>query len=56
MGSSLCNKEVEIVARQDANRSDSHRYREDWQRGLAAMLGVFMQRIPNSGPWAPAMG
>ncbi len=56
MGSSLCNKEVEIVARQGANRSDSHRYREDWQRGLAAMLGVFMQRIPHSGPWAPAMG
>ncbi len=56
MGSSLCNKEVEIAVRQGANHSDSHRYREDWQRGLAAMLGVFMQRIPHSGPWAPAMG
>ena len=31
MGSSLCNKEVEIVARQSANHSDSHRYREDWR-------------------------
>ena len=56
MGSSLCNKEVEIAARQGANRSDSRRYREEWQRGLAAMRGVFMQRIPHSGPWAPARG
>jgi hypothetical protein len=40
---------------QGANHSDSRRYREDLQRSMTAILGVFMKRTANSGhqlpPW-----
>ena len=40
-------KEVEIVVRRGANHSDSRSYREDLQRSMAAILGIFMKRISN---------
>ena len=42
-------KDVEIVVRQGANRSDSRCYREDLQRSMAAILGIFMKQTFNSG-------
>ena len=42
-------KDVEIIVRQGANRSDSRCYREDLQRSMAVILGIFMKQISNSG-------
>ena len=41
--------EVEIVVGQGANRTDSRRYREDLQRSMAAIPGIFMKQISNPG-------
>jgi hypothetical protein len=41
-------KDVEIGVRQGANHSDSRSYREDLQRGMAAILGSFLKRTSNS--------
>lgn len=42
-------KSMHLFAKQGANRSDSCSYREDLQRSMAAILGVFMKRISNLG-------
>jgi hypothetical protein len=42
-------KDVEIVVRQGANHSDSLCYREDLQRSMAAILGIFMKQTFSSG-------